>query len=98
MLGLKSGKRVARIDVPAPLTVHYYFSDHLGSHGAVTDASGSVCEQDIDYYPSMGRGAMITAPHSPRITSSRAKKEMQNPAGQLWGQVLYQQHGPLHDA
>jgi RHS repeat-associated protein len=31
--------------------VHYYFSDHLGTHGVVENATGSACEQDIDYYP-----------------------------------------------
>jgi RHS repeat-associated protein len=43
-----NGKRVARRD--ADNSVHYYFSDHLGSHGVVTNSSGA-CEQDIDYYP-----------------------------------------------
>jgi RHS repeat-associated protein len=28
-----------------------YFSDHLGSHGVVENATGSSCEQDIDYFP-----------------------------------------------
>jgi RHS repeat-associated protein len=31
--------------------VHYYFSDHLGTHGVVENATGTTCEQDIDYYP-----------------------------------------------
>jgi len=44
------GKRVARRDVSTN-AVHYYFSDHLGSHGIVENATGSACEQDIDYYP-----------------------------------------------
>jgi RHS repeat-associated protein len=44
-----NGQRVARNDsTPA---VHYYFSDHLGSHGVVVNATASACEQDIDYYP-----------------------------------------------
>jgi RHS repeat-associated protein len=43
------GERVARSDsAGAP---HYYFSDHLGSHGVVENATGTTCEQDIDYYP-----------------------------------------------
>jgi RHS repeat-associated protein len=45
-----NGRRVARRDVSAN-AVHYYFSDHLGSHGVVENATGSTCEQDIDYYP-----------------------------------------------
>jgi RHS repeat-associated protein len=47
-----NGQRVARSDsAGAP---HYYFSDHLGSHGVVetVTTSGTVsCDQDIDYYP-----------------------------------------------
>ena len=41
---------MARRDVSTN-AVHYYFSDHLGSHGVVENATGTVCEQDIDYYP-----------------------------------------------
>jgi RHS repeat-associated protein len=44
-----NGQRVARID--SAVAVHYYFSDHLGSHGVVENATGTTCEQDIDYYP-----------------------------------------------
>jgi RHS repeat-associated protein len=44
-----NGLRIARVDRPSG-TVHYYFSNHLGSHTVVTSATGS-CEQDIDYYP-----------------------------------------------
>ncbi|MGB9491234.1 MAG: RHS repeat-associated core domain-containing protein [Terriglobales bacterium] len=44
-----NGTRIARVDRPSG-TVHYYFSNHLGSHTMVTSATGS-CEQDIDYYP-----------------------------------------------
>lgn len=44
------GQRIARRDV-ATNTVHFYFSDQVGSHGVITSATGSVCEQDIDYYP-----------------------------------------------
>jgi RHS repeat-associated protein len=44
------GKRVARRDVSTN-AVHYYFSDHLGSHSMVENATGTACEQDIDYYP-----------------------------------------------
>ena len=45
-----NGSRIARRDVSGG-AVHYYFSDHLGSHGVVENATGSSCEQDIDYYP-----------------------------------------------
>jgi RHS repeat-associated protein len=49
-----NGQRIARRDVTATgatIAVHYYFSDHLGSHGVVENATASACEQDIDYYP-----------------------------------------------
>jgi RHS repeat-associated protein len=49
-----NGQRIARRDVSstgATIAVHYYFSDHLGSHGVVENATGTTCEQDIDYYP-----------------------------------------------
>jgi RHS repeat-associated protein len=44
-----NGQRIARRDSTG--TDHYYFSDHLGSHGVVENATGSACEQDMDYYP-----------------------------------------------
>jgi RHS repeat-associated protein len=43
-----NGQRIARNDSNG---LHYYFSDHLGTHGVVENATGSLCEQDIDYYP-----------------------------------------------
>jgi RHS repeat-associated protein len=45
-----NGQKIARRDVPSN-GIHYYFSDHLGSHGVVENATGTVCEQDIDYCP-----------------------------------------------
>jgi RHS repeat-associated protein len=45
-----NGQRIARREPGTTPTVHFYFSDHLGSHSVVTSATG-VCEQDIDYYP-----------------------------------------------
>jgi RHS repeat-associated protein len=44
-----AGQRVARVDSAG--AVHYYFSDHLGTHAVVENATGTACEQDIDYYP-----------------------------------------------
>jgi RHS repeat-associated protein len=48
-----NGTRIARFDVKT-LAVHYYFSNHLGSHTVVTNATGT-CEQDIEYYPYGGQ-------------------------------------------
>src|SRR5207342_2548231 len=53
------GKRVARIDLPGN-TVHYYFSDHLGSTSIVASAAGSV-EEESDYYP-FGTEVVVTGP------------------------------------
>ena len=47
------GKRVARRD--SSTVSHYYFSDHLGSHALIENATGTACEQDVDYYPYGGQ-------------------------------------------
>jgi len=44
-----AGERVARKDFPGN-TVSYYFSDHLKTASAITNAAGTVTE-DEDYYP-----------------------------------------------
>jgi RHS repeat-associated protein len=44
------GRRVARRDIPSA-NIHYYFSDHLGTHAIVQSGDGSTCEQDMDFYP-----------------------------------------------
>jgi RHS repeat-associated protein len=41
-----NGQRIARQDS----SLHYYFSDHLGSTSIVTDASGTI-QNESDYYP-----------------------------------------------
>jgi RHS repeat-associated protein len=56
-----NGARIARVDRPSG-TVHYYFSNNLGSHTVVTSATGS-CEQNIDYYPYGG----IVADYCPTL-------------------------------
>ncbi|MFZ0867310.1 MAG: RHS repeat-associated core domain-containing protein [Candidatus Sulfotelmatobacter sp.] len=44
-----NGERIARVDRPSG-TVHYYFSNHLGSASVITDDLGNI-EQQTDYYP-----------------------------------------------
>lgn len=44
-----NGQRIARVDQPTG-TVHYYFSDHLGSASVVTNATGGSPTYDY-YYP-----------------------------------------------
>jgi len=48
------GQRIARRDASTK-AVHFYFSDQVGSHGVVENATGTACEQDIDYYPYGGQ-------------------------------------------
>ncbi len=53
-----NGTRIARRDVSstgATIALHYYFSDHLGTHAVVENATGTQYEQDIDYYPYSGQ-------------------------------------------
>ncbi|MGA9040034.1 MAG: RHS repeat-associated core domain-containing protein [Terriglobales bacterium] len=46
-----NGKRIARRDISTN-TVHYYFSDHLGTHSLITDQYGTMPPQEeSDYYP-----------------------------------------------
>jgi len=44
-----NGERIARVDRPSG-TIHYYFSDHLGSASVITDASGNL-QEAYYYYP-----------------------------------------------
>lgn len=44
-----NGERIARVDRPSG-TVHYYFSNHLGSASVITDALGNI-QLQTDYYP-----------------------------------------------
>jgi RHS repeat-associated protein len=46
-----NGRRIARRD-PSTKAVHYYFSDHLGTHSLITDANGAMPPQEeSDFYP-----------------------------------------------
>jgi len=46
-----NGQRIARRDASTK-AVHYYFSDHLGTHSLITDANGDMPPQEeSDYYP-----------------------------------------------
>jgi RHS repeat-associated protein len=44
------GQRIARRDANG--TIHYYFSDHLGTHSLITDVNGTMPPQsESDFYP-----------------------------------------------
>lgn len=53
-----NGRRIARIDQPAN-SIEYYYSDHLGSTGVVTSATGGIVKES-DYYPYGGEISIIT--------------------------------------
>jgi RHS repeat-associated protein len=53
------GKRIARRDPSG--AVHYYFADHLGSTDIVTNATGTVVEEESEYYPFGGERVIIDA-------------------------------------
>jgi RHS repeat-associated protein len=70
-----AGKRIARIDVPTPLTVKYYFSDHLGSASVITDASGTIVDES-DYYPYGGEIAITDSdPNTYKFTGKERDAE-----------------------
>jgi RHS repeat-associated protein len=55
-----NGKRIARRDVAGSM-VHYYFSDHLGTHSIVTDQNGDMPPQyESDFYPYGGEIPITT--------------------------------------
>jgi RHS repeat-associated protein len=69
-----NGKRIARRDV-VPNTVHYYFSDHLGSASVMTNATGGI-EDESDYYPYGGEIALTnTVPQNYKFTGRERDTE-----------------------
>jgi RHS repeat-associated protein len=56
-LGSINSSVTITVNVAAP-SVHYYFLDHLGSTAVITNATGTVIEQESDYYP-YGRERVI---------------------------------------
>ena len=45
-----NGRRIARLDLTSG-SVHFYFSDQLGSSNVVTNADGTLIEEESDFYP-----------------------------------------------
>ena len=62
-----NGQRIARRDVSSTGTtvgLHFYFSDHLRSHGVVetvTTTGATSCDQDVDYFPPTAEWRTTTA-------------------------------------
>lgn len=55
-----NGQRIARRDASTK-AVHYYFSDHLGTHSLITDANGDMSPQsESDFYPYGGEIPITT--------------------------------------
>jgi RHS repeat-associated protein len=47
-----NGQRIARREPTTPQTIHFYFSDHLGTHSLITDFQGDMPPQEeSDYFP-----------------------------------------------
>jgi len=58
-----NGQRVARRDV-SDGSVHYFYSDHLGSSSVITNATGTLpVEEDLDYFPYGGIAYGSSADH-----------------------------------
>lgn len=55
-----NGKMVARRDSSTG-NVYYFYSDHLGSMGVVTDSLGQTIENESDYYPYGGERVITSA-------------------------------------
>jgi RHS repeat-associated protein len=73
-----NGSRIARVDRPSG-TVHYYFSDHLGSASVVTSATGGGATYDY-YYPYGGlAGSTGSDPNHYLFTG----KERDNESGEF---------------
>ena len=72
-----NGERIARVDRPSG-TVHYYFSNHLGSHTVVTSATGVA--NRIWTITHTGASSRTIVPWSRSTTSSPAKNAIANPA------------------
>ncbi len=71
------GKRVARRDVSGG-AVHYYFNDHLGSTSVITNNTGTVIQEESDYFPFGGEMAITGGdPNNYKFTG----KERDNESG-----------------
>jgi RHS repeat-associated protein len=69
-----NGQRVARREL-ATNNVHYYFSDHLGTHSIVTDANGNI-EDESDYYPYGGEQVITNSvPQNYKFTGKERDTE-----------------------
>lgn len=67
------GTRTARIDGLG--AVHYYFSDHLGSASVITNASGSMIEEESDYFPFGGEIVIAAGPNHYKFTGKERDPE-----------------------
>jgi RHS repeat-associated protein len=56
------GARVARRDA-SNSSVHYFFSNHLGSTSVITNNTGASFEEDVDYFPYGGLASGTSSDH-----------------------------------
>jgi len=64
------GKRVARRQSSG--TIHYYFSDHLGSSRVVTSDAGAILD-DSDYYPFGGERVVVASTDNPYLFTGKER-------------------------
>ena len=65
------GKRIARRQT-ASGTLHYYFSDHLGSSRVVTSATGTILD-DSDFYPFGGERPVTSSTDNPYLFTGKER-------------------------
>lgn len=70
-----SGKRTARIDLPAN-SVHYYLSDHLNSTSMVISSAGAI-EEESDYTPFGTQNPIIATGNHYKFTGKERDTESQ---------------------
>jgi RHS repeat-associated protein len=66
-----SGKRIARRQEPSG-TIHYYFSDHLGSSRVVTSTTGVILD-DSDFYPFGGERVVTASANNPFLFTGKER-------------------------
>ncbi|MCI0403172.1 MAG: hypothetical protein L0212_06570, partial [Acidobacteria bacterium] len=69
------GRRIARLDLPTA-AVHYYHADHLGSSNVVSNSTGTVIEDESDFYPFGGERVITNSdPNQYKFTGKERDPE-----------------------
>jgi RHS repeat-associated protein len=65
------GKRIARRQLPSG-TLHFYFSDHLGSSNIVASATGTILDES-DFYPFGGERIVTASTDNPYLFTGKER-------------------------